>query len=225
MRIACYFLILLFFMALGACGFTRQQNTMDVRRELISRSRNQPDLAVLFIGNSYSFGVPKAFAKLAGRRGKAVHVDQETLPGWTLARHSAHERTRAKIRSRRWDIVVLQEQSRMPARPLLRAATMFPSVEKLAREIRGQGAIPVLYQTWGRRDDFPTMNRKVREGYQLASEKAGGLAIVPVGDAWEREFSTGRGALLFQADGSHPSRRGNELSAEVFYENFFGRGQ
>jgi len=209
-------------MAHGACGAGKPPRAIDVRREPMSRGG--AELSVLFIGNSYSHGVPNAFAKLAARRGKAVHVGQETHNGWTLARHAANDGTLAKIRSRRWDIVVLQEQSLVPAQPLRRAATMFPSVEKLAAAARAQGAVPVLYQTWGRRDDFRAMNRRVREGCRLAAEKAGGLAIVPVGDAWERECAAGRGALLFAPDGSHPTRRGNEVSAEVFYTEFFGHG-
>lgn len=93
-----------------------------------------------------------------------------------------------------------------------------------AREARRQGALPVLYQTWGRRDgdrripddDFFRMNRRIREGYLLASRKCGNLPIVPVGEAWEREFRAGRGAALYQTDGSHPSPDGVRLTAETF---------
>jgi hypothetical protein len=220
MRLLRYFLITLAAISINACGFNKPQSASALRHEIADR--HDAELAVLFIGNSYSFGVPKAFAKLAAQRGKRVHVDQETFSGWTLARHAANDATLAKIRSQRWDVVVLQEHSLIPAQPIRRAVTMFPGVKKLAAEVRKQGAIPVLYQTWGRRDDFPAMNGRVREGCRLAAEHAGGLAIVPVGDAWEREFNAGRGALLFMPDGSHPTRRGNEVSAEVFCEAFFG---
>ncbi len=107
---------------------------------------------------------------------------------------------------------------------------MVPAVRKLAHEIRSHGGVAVLYQTWGRRDgdpkksrdDFHAMTGRVREGYHIAAEKAGGLPVVPVGDAWQREVSVGRGGRLFQADGSHPSAIGDELSARVFYQAFFG---
>jgi lysophospholipase L1-like esterase len=42
-----------------------------------------------------------------------------------------------------------------------------------------------------------------------------------VGDAWEREVDAGRGAELYQDDGSHPSARGDRLAARVFYETLF----
>ena len=106
---------------------------------------------------------------------------------------------------------------------------MYQPLRQLAREARQVGAVPVLYQTWGRRDgdpklrqdDFHAMNARLRAGYQAAAENAGGLAVVPVGDAWEREFSAGQGGELFMEDGSHPAPRGNELIAETFFEAFF----
>lgn len=218
-----HFLIPCAALALSACGVTKP----GVQRKFVGRN----ETAVLFIGNSYSFGVPKAFGKIAVENGRRVHVEQVTHSGWSLARHAADPETMRKIRGRRWDVVVLQEQSRLPSLPLVRNWTMVPAVRKLAGEIRGQGAVPVLYQTWGRRDgdpkklrdDFHAMTGRVREGYRIAAEKAGGLQVVPVGDAWEREVIAGRGGRLFQPDGSHPSRAGNELSAKVFYHDLLGR--
>jgi lysophospholipase L1-like esterase len=65
------------------------------------------------------------------------------------------------------------------------------------------------------------MNARLRDGYQAAAKDAGDLVVVPVGDAWEREISAGRGSGLFMADGSHPTPRGNELIAATFFAAFF----
>lgn len=201
------------------------------RGELAERAARKQALAVLFVGNSYSFGVPKAFAKLAAQRGKIVETDQVTHSGWTLSRHAGSAETLRKIRAKRWDVIVFQEQSRIPSLPARRRLLMFPSIRKLSAEARGQGAVPILYQTWGHRDgdrkrpgdDFHAMTSRVREGYHLAAENAGGLTVVPGGDAWEREVRAGRGSPLFMPDGSHPTPRGNALTAEAFYEVLFGR--
>ena len=200
--------------------------------ELSRRVRATPELAVLFVGNSYSFGVPKAFSKLAAAHGKKVRVGHSTYGGWTLQRHAGNEPTLRKIREGRWDIVVIQEHSEIPAMAARkRAARMFSPLRLLAAEARRQGAIPVLYQTWGRRDgdrkvrhdDFRAMTRRLRVGYQAAAGIAGGLVVVPVGDAWEREVLAGRGSGLFMDDGSHPAALGNSLTAAVFFETFFGK--
>lgn len=200
--------------------------------ELEERVRSKPQPAVLFVGNSYSFGVPGEFSKLAAARGKSVRVGHSTSGGWSLAWHAADEGTLRKIRDGHWDIVVFQEHSEIPALPPRRRnVAMFPPLRLLVTEARTHGAVAVLYQTWGRRegdphvrhDDFHAMTARLREGYQAAAKNAGKLVVVPVGDAWEREFLAGRGSRLFIADGSHPSSWGNRFTAEVFYQTFFGK--
>ncbi len=221
---------------LGATACSNQvallPTSRDPRGELADRVRAKSELGVLFVGNSYSFGVPRAFSKLADAGGKKVRIGHSMFGGWSLARHVASEATLRKIRAGTWDVVVLQEQSEIPALPARkRAAAMFPPLRQLVTETRQHGAIPLLYQTWGRRegdksishDDFHAMNSRLRDGYQAASRNAGGVVVVPVGDAWEREISAGRGGGLFMDDGSHPSAAGNALTAELFYEAIFGK--
>lgn len=204
----------------------------DPRHELSDRVRTQPELAVLFVGNSYSFGIPRAFSKLAAERGNKVRVGHSTHSGWTLKLHAKNEATLRKIRQGHWDIVVIQEHSEIPAMSAgKRAQVMFPPLRQIVTEVRQHGAIPVLYQTWGRRDgdkhvwhdDFHAMTRRLRTGYQAAAANAGGLVVVPVGDAWEREVTAGRGNGLFMEDGSHPTPLGNSLTAEAFFETLFGK--
>ena len=201
-------------------------------KELAERVASQQILRVLFVGNSYSFGVPEAFAKTAAAQGKSVNTGHSTFGGWTLAQHAEHEGTLEKIRSGTWDVVVIQEHSLIPAQPpAKRDAAMFAPLRLLVNEARGHGAIPVLYQTWGRRDGnsllrkdtFREMTARLRAGYQAAAKQAGGVVIVPVGDAWEREMNAGRARVLFIDDGSHPSAAGDAVTAETFYRAFFGR--
>lgn len=231
MKLAC----ILGFFGLGSCATqpTLEQGPGGDRPESELRARllAHPEPAVLFIGNSYSFGVPKAFGKVAAEHGKSLRIGHSTFGGWSLARHAANEPTLRKIRDGQWDVVVIQEQSEIPAMsPRRRAELMFPPLRKLVTEVRAHGAVPVLYQTWGRRDgdksrrhdDFQAMNARLREGYQEASRNAGNLVVVPVGDAWQREVDVGNLTRLFIEDGSHPSGYGNEVTARIFYQTFFG---
>ncbi len=226
---------LLGFLGLPACSFWRlppaELHGGDPERELAERVRARPELAVLFVGNSYSFGVPRAFSLAAAKRGKTVRTGHATYGGWSLARHAANGPTLNKIRNGRWDVIVIQEQSVIPSLSARkRGAEMNAPLRLLVSEAREHGAVPVLYQTWGRRDgdgnvrgdDFHAMTARLREGYQAAARGAGGLAVVPAGDAWEREFTAGRGGTLFLEDGSHPSEIGNALTAKTFCETFFG---
>lgn len=187
--------------------------------------------SILFIGNSYSFEVPRELKRIAARNGQRLRVGQVTHGGWTLKQHSRNEETLQAIRGGGWDVVVLQEQSRIPSLPVKRLLAMYPAVRELAETARSHGAVPVLYQTWGYRDgdphraggdDFHAMTARLREGYRSAAQHAGGARVIPVGDAWENEMAAGRGAVLFMEDGSHPTSDGNRLTASVFYEALFG---
>lgn len=193
--------------------------------------RDKETVSVFFIGNSYSFGVPGQFRKLAEKQGRKVRTGHSTYGGWTLAKHAAHPPTLQKLRTGNWDVVVIQEQSQLPAENSLRRRwLMEPAVRSLVSESRAKGAVPLLYQTWGRlngdprraNDDFQSMSLRLREGYRAVSERTGGVLIVPAGDAWEREFAAGRGKDLFEEDGSHPSSYGNEITAREFYRAIFG---
>jgi hypothetical protein len=202
----------------------------DALAAIVERLGRSHQPAVLFIGNSYSFQAPKLFQAHAAARGKTVRVEQVTHGGWTLARHAADEATLKKIREGGWDVVVFQEQSRIPSLPeAQRSAMMDAPLRKLAEEAGRHGAIPALYQTWGYRDgdamlpgdDYRAMTARVRQGYRAAAKRAGNVAVVPVGDAWEREAASTEAGKLFQKDGSHPSAMGNRITARVFHDTFF----
>lgn len=216
------------FLGLSSCG----PNMSGVEKvKVVKRGEDSPKLSVLFIGNSYSFGVPRAFSRLARSHGKCVSVKQSTIGGWTLEKHMNQPETLRKLEGRNWDVVVIQDHSLNPGSDeKTRREVMDPAVRFFVSKAEAMDAVPLLYQTWGRRDGFPPsqgddfyeMNTRVREGYRKAAEEAGGVAVVPVGDAWEEEFREGRGASLYEEDGSHPSARGDEVTARVFYESIFG---
>lgn len=216
--------LLVLFLLLGACAplVHRKRSAADAQREVRDRLHGKPEPSILFVGNSYSFGVPTALRQIAAENGRTIRTSHSTHSGWTLAKHSSHEPTLRKIRSGKWGIVVLQEYSLTPARfSLWRDHVMFPAVRSLGKEARDAGAIPVIYQTWGRRDSFATMNPRVRDGCHAAADAAGGLFVVPAGEYWAREVSAGHGADLFMPDGSHPTATGNRLTAQAFYDAFF----
>ena len=205
----------------------RMQN---LQKELNARVAAQQRLRILFVGNSYSFGVPQALTKVVAANNRSVKTGHSTYGGWTLAQHAEHEGTLEKIRGGKWDIVVIQEHSLIPAHPARkRNAMMFGPLRFLVKEARAHGAIPVLYQTWGRRDgndqlredSFKQMTARLREGYHAAAKFADGVIVIPVGDAWEREMIAGRGRELFIDDGSHPSAAGDAITAATFYHALF----
>jgi len=226
---------LLSIFSLGSCARWNsslpERSMAEARRELDARIKSKAEPSILFVGNSYSFGMPKELMKVAAQHGKTLRIGHATYGGWTLSKQAANKATLKKIREGHWDVVVIQEQSIIPSLPTWqRNFKMFPPLQELATEARQSGAIPVLYQTWGRRDgnpqvrgdDFFAMTGRIRKGYSAASAAMGNLVIVPAGDDWEKAARAGKKKELFLDDGSHPSEIGNEITAHTFYRTLFG---
>lgn len=206
----------------------------DRHRQLLDRVQSSEKLRVLFVGNSYSFDIPKVFESLAKSEGRKVHVEQVTEGGCTLQKHAASTALRQKISQGEWDIVVLQEQSLVPA--ILegqRHQMMDGAAKSLVELVRESGAIPVFFLTWGRRDGdkinkaafpddtFEDMHLRLKKGYAKASAYAGHVHIVPVGEVWSNLRSAGKDEGFYTADGSHPAEAGRYLAACVFYSALY----
>jgi len=185
---------------------------------------------VLFIGNSYTTvnDLPGVFASLARSGGHRVETKSAAVDGWTLANHADAPATATALTAGRWDIVVLQEQSQIPAIEEFRQTQMYPAARRLISAIRNQGARPLFYLTWGRRDGWPqtgmptyaSMQSAIDDGY-LAIAADQRVATAPVGDAWATLVARGAGGTLWQPDGSHPTEAGTYLAACVFYATIF----
>jgi hypothetical protein len=185
---------------------------------------------VLFIGNSYTFvnDLPNMFAKLAKSGGHKVEVGMSAQGGWLLADHIQSRETLNLLNSKKWNIVVLQEQSQIPAVQQARSREMVPAARELVRKIRETGAIPIFFITWAHRqgmpengmNDYESMQAQINYGYTSIAQELK-AAVAPVGPAWLTAIKEYPELELWQADGSHPTEQGTYLGACVFYAVIF----
>jgi hypothetical protein len=211
----------LFLLAICGCSST----------DICNRADNQePVLHILFIGNSYTYvnDLPGTFTRLACSGGHKVETGVAANGGWTLAEHVVSSPTLDKLVERKWDYVVLQEQSEIPAVEASRNQSMYPAVRQLAGKIVAVGARPILFMTWGHRDgssytgtqNFSDMQTGLFNGYEGISQELG-ISIAPVGYAWYEARTQPNPINLWQDDGSHPNIEGTYLAACVFYATFY----
>ena len=187
---------------------------------------------VLFVGDSYTYvnDLPATFADLAWAGGHRVDTGVLATGGATLAAHVADPATAPMITSSAWNIVVLQDQSEVPALPSDRQSEMFPAVAQLTGMIRAAGAEPLLFLTWGHESGWPaggfstyaSMQSAIDQGY-LAAAALQAASIAPVGDAWQTVVAAQANPELWQGDGVHPTTAGTYLAACVFYAAIFDR--
>ena len=112
-------------------------------------------LSVLWLGNSYTFrnDVPSLVSQLAAADGLSLLHDVHAESSWSWELHSSSAETLAKIRSRQWDVVVLQEQSTRPAYDKEQVCRdTVPYLQILAGQIRANspGTLIQFYLTWAR---------------------------------------------------------------------------
>ncbi|MGD0879219.1 MAG: DUF4886 domain-containing protein [Anaerolineales bacterium] len=196
----------------------------------MSGRNTNPCLRVLFIGNSYTAvnDLPGMFATLSKAGGHSIQVGADAPGGFSLAQHLNSSDTLEALQSSKWDFVVLQEQSQIPAMEQTRSQEMFPAARALVQKVRQAGAQPIFFLTWAHRDGWPEDNLPDYEGMQLQINQgymtiANELKtqVAPVGYAWLTVWLQDPKLDLWQADGSHPTEQGTYLAACVFYAVIF----
>ena len=187
-------------------------------------------IRVLFLGNSYTYGndMPELFAELARSGGHDVEVDMLAEGGLRLSDHAQSMETLARLTSKRWTFVVLQEQSQIPALQVYRNREMYPAARQLVSDIRQRGATPLFFLTWAHRDgwpeqgmdDFESMQKQITEGYTEIAQELD-VPVAPVGSAWLMAVQEYPELNLWRDDGSHPRKQGSYLAACVIYATVF----
>jgi len=177
-------------------------------------------MRILMLGNSLTSAqdMPDILAELTG-----AEVVCHTRGGARLSEHlnpntRLGARTQAALAKEQWDYVVLQEMSHGP---ITAPGSFFASVERLCRQIRENGAIPVLYATWAYQKgggkltakgwDYDEMAHKLHDAYHEAAQKNHAL----VADAGQRFYELSAAQDLYAADGVHPSGQGARIAAET----------
>ena len=152
-------------------------------------------MRILMLGNSFIFtnNMPQMLADLTGA--EVVHhtrggarLSEQLNPSTKLG-----GRTQAALRNEQWDYVVLQEMSHGP---ITAPKSFFSSVEQLCRQIRANGAVPILFATWAyqrggakltaKNWDYDEMARKLFEACHRAAQENDALtrdlvSVLPVG--------------------------------------------
>ena len=177
-------------------------------------------MRILMLGNSLTSAqdMPDILAELTG-----AEVVCHTRGGARLSEHlnpntRLGARTQAALAKEQWDYVVLQEMSHGP---ITAPGSFFASVERLCRQIRENGAIPVLYATWAYQMggarlsakgwDYGGMARNLSAAYRRAAEEHRAL-LADVGRRFYQLLGT---QDLYAADGVHPSGQGARIAAET----------
>jgi hypothetical protein len=192
-------------------------------------------LRVLFVGNSLTFynDMPGMVAELAAAadQPRPLRAVVEAPGGFTLEQHLSAGNVARRIASRRWDFVVLQEQTQRPSfDPKYREKMMYAPARALHTLIESAGAETMFYLSFARRDGDPlnhpgdsylAMQQRVIDGYSAIARELG-ARVAPIGVLWRQALRQRPALSLWHDDGMHPNRLGSYLIACVFYAALYG---
>ena len=190
---------------------------------------------ILFVGNSFTYynDMPtEIFPAICAAAGVEVQVDAVVKGGWFLSQFANEKDAfgallRQKLSENQYDIIILQEQSGLPAKEPL---CFYHSVRELTALIRPTGAKILLYQTWGYKEGYfklpscggtpEIMADRLRQAYRFiaAQTKAD---VAPVGDAMLHIYRH-TDIDVYRPDLFHPSLAGSTLAAWVIFARIFG---
>jgi hypothetical protein len=175
-------------------------------------------LRVLFVGNSLTAtnDLPAFVASLARRGGRKIQVGSVTGGGYNLEDHWNDGRALAALRTRAWDVVVMQQgPSALPESQV----DLRRWASRWADEARAAGTRPALLTVW------PESYRRsalldVIASYRRAAEAAH-AELLPAGAAWRAAWRCDPRVPLYGPDGFHPSGLGTYTAALVVYGRLF----
>jgi hypothetical protein len=184
-------------------------------------AKSKGEIQILFIGNSFTYyhDLPKMVADLAKAGGqRRLRYERETPGGCTLEKHWKDGKALAKIHSRKWDFVVLQDHSQAAFQ---KGESMFDYGTKFDAEIKKQGAETILYMTWALQNKPDTQTSITKAYLKLAKELKANVA--PVGKSWESALAADKKLVLHAKDKKHPNATGTYLAACVFYSTIYSK--
>lgn len=208
----------------SASAYLKSQTLLLLLTLLMSscNSTGNPDLVlknILFIGNSYTDfnkGLDYQLLKFAPNS-DMVRISPG---GYTLQNHWEDANTLGVIRSKQWDVIILQEQSQTPVTNYNGFAEY---VQKLNAEIKATGAETILFMTWERPDSiqYGVTTQALSNNYTYLGQQLG-IKVAPVGLAFANALRERPDLVLYSSDG-HPTLQGTYLTAAVFFKVIYGQ--
>ena len=182
---------------------------------------------VLFIGNSYTMQSRAALQNLLKSEQVSWNMTFITKGGFTLEKHLNNPQNIEIMKSKKWDAIILQEQSQTPAYSNFRGG-YFGSLKKIQKMYKKDKTPIYLFTSWGRRDGdkqnkkaaptYEKMQGMLDEAFEEGAKKYK-MTELPTNKLWRAvmENDLDLGKTLYKKDGSHPSNKGAYLVALSLY--------
>ena len=173
---------------------------------------------ILFVGNSltYTNNLPLLISQVA--RDKGIHLKTDILAkaNYALIDHWDEGVLQAKIRSKSFDFVVVQQgpSSQPEGRKLL-----FESIKKLHQICEENQSKLAVFMVWPSRQYYQTFDKVIKNHRDVANKY--NTLLCPVGEVWKAHFDKTSDFNYYSSDGFHPSQKGSKVAAQIIVDSLF----
>lgn len=182
---------------------------------------------VMFVGNSLTYvnNLPALLRAVAASQGVSITTESHAAPGGTLAERWREGHVADALRTRKFDIVLLQEQgghlaacmasaSKERTAPCAASLRAYREIAELASK---RGARTLLFQTWGPNEGWQA--RLDRSLQAIATRTS--ASIFDAAGALQALNEADPDIELFP-DGTHPSTQASLMLALALYRDITG---
>jgi len=186
-----------------------------------------PPKNVLFVGNSFSYYNNSLHGHVRNlvRAADPVAEKNMVFKSMTISGGFLHEQAPAfpaMLKSRHWDVVVLQGNSTEPLPTNKKHHDDFVATARdFDKQVDAAGSQTAFFMTWAYQDK-PEMTAPLAAEYEAVGNEADAL-VVPVGLAFARVRETRPSLVMHVEDKMHPTLPGTYLAACTFYAALFGK--
>jgi len=178
------------------------------------------DITLLFMGNSHTSAndLTKMVADMvrAGKPGKTVMSVE--APGFLFLDERLNDaQSVALLRRQTWSFVILQAQKYSSSGQFHYSTREAMELVRISRE---QGAVPVLFPEWPRKDVDETL--RIYD-LHVSIARVESACVAPIGQAWDLALVRDPTLQLHASDGNHSAPAGAFLAALVLYATITGQ--
>ena len=211
---------------------TNRKNDSESYRYMYAASPQPSDIInILMIGNSFIYK-NSMWKTLQTMLGSKYSIDRAAAPSLSLRGHIRQGDLSKILTGKRYDYIVLQENSGIPIKTPDKLAGNVERMISYINKYQPMGWKPILYETYSRcytKDTNPERTQMVIDKAFRQASISNGCAVAEVGKAFMkfRQLSDFQvtDPILFNCtdkDVSHPSEMGSILTALVFYRLLTG---
>jgi hypothetical protein len=177
-------------------------------------------ISLLFLGNSHtsSNALTKMVADMVRAGNPGTTVTAVEAPGFGFLDERVNDApTLALLRRQSWSFVILQAQKYSSSGQFTYSTQ---EAKELIRISRQQGAVPVMFPEWPRRNVDET--QRIYD-LHVSIAQAEPACVAPVGQAWDLALARDPSLPLHASDGNHSEPAGAFLAALVLYSTITGQ--